>query len=245
MKYLAVQDILDIHNELVIFFEKDGDPIAPAGPRDIGLVESSAQRPKTGLGSQDKYTSVEAKAAALFHSLVKNHGFHNGNKSTALVSTARFLDLNERRLEAEDDELFEMVTAVADGHIPGSDTPKSTDEFVHQIENWFRTHTQPRHRNARSMKISEFLEAVESAGGGYRKAAKGGSWIVSGPNNRNIRISQSTSRMDGNAIRRIVSNLGLSEAQSGIAFDDFQDGIMDREDLIQRLLSVLRRLAHA
>lgn len=245
VKYLTAQEILDIHNELVVFFEKDGDPIAPPGPRDVGLIESAAERPKTGLGSHDKYTSVEAKAAALFHSLVKNHAFHNGNKRTALVSMAWFLDQNERRLEVEDDDLFATVTAVADGRVPGTEAPKNTDDFVQKIEAWIRDHTTTRQHQARAMKTIDFLQAVEAAGGSYRKAGKGGSWVVFGPQNKNIRISQSTHQIDGAAVRRHSRNLGLMESKTGIAFEDFQEGAMDREDLIQRLLSVLRRLAHA
>ena len=45
-------------------------------------------RPQTGLGTIDKYPTIEQKAAALLHSLIKNHAFHNGNKRTALVAAS-------------------------------------------------------------------------------------------------------------------------------------------------------------
>jgi len=48
---------------------------------------------------------------------VKNHPFVDGNKRTALVATLAFLGLNGRRLEAPDDDLFELVLGVAEGRI--------------------------------------------------------------------------------------------------------------------------------
>ncbi|WP_163576328.1 type II toxin-antitoxin system death-on-curing family toxin [Halomonas faecis] len=111
MVYLSYDEVLEIHHELVDFFQNDGDPIEPAGPRDVALLESACERPKTGLGGTDKYGTVDEKAAALFHSLVANHPFHNGNKRTALVSTVWFLDQNDRRVQAHDDEWFDFVVS--------------------------------------------------------------------------------------------------------------------------------------
>ena len=48
---------------------------------------------------------------------MKNHPFVDGNKRTALVATLAFLGLNGRRLEAPDDDLFELVLGVAEGRI--------------------------------------------------------------------------------------------------------------------------------
>ncbi len=244
MKYLSKDEVLDIHWELADFFEKDGDPIIPAGPRDEGLVEMACSRPQTSLGGYEKYKTVDAKAAAFFHSLVKNHAFHNGNKRTALVSTAWFLDQNNRRLNVDDDELFEFVRSVADGCVPGYERTPDSDQFVQNIREWLGSRTEVRQQNPRSMRTYDFLEKVKIAGGSFREASRGGSWIVSGPNGKNIRISKSTSQLSGPAIRSYLRNLELGEAQSGIRIDEFQDGISTREDIIRRLLVVLRRLAH-
>jgi death-on-curing family protein len=115
--YLSADDILRIHYELVKLFESEGDPITPPGPRDKNLVPSAAGRPRTALGRVEKYTTIDAKAAALFHSLVTSHPFHNGNKRTALVSLLVFLDQNARRIEVTDDELFAFVLAVANNRL--------------------------------------------------------------------------------------------------------------------------------
>src|SRR5262245_34128890 len=129
MKYLSENDVLAIHNELVKVFAIEADPIFPPGPRDNTLLGSAVSRPQTALGGIDKYKSVEAKAAALFHSLVKNHAFHNGNNRTALVSLLVFLEQNERRLEVGDDELFDFVVSIANGRIAIGTVNGTADEI--------------------------------------------------------------------------------------------------------------------
>lgn len=243
MYYLSAQEVLDIHNELVDFFQNDGDPIEPPGPKNEGLIESACERPKTGLGGYDKYQTVDEKAAAFFHSLVSNHPFHNGNKRTALVSTVWFLDQNGRGISAADEEWFEFVTSVADGHVLDSPRSQNVDDFVGEIRSWISSHSHVRNNQPVGMKTKEFLEKVGAAGGTYREA-KGGSWLVRGPEGSSIRLSRSTRQLDGPAVRAYVNRLKLNEAQSGISFDEFQSGYVGRGDIVHELLAVLRQLAH-
>jgi death-on-curing family protein len=44
------------------------------------------------VGGKEAYPTTFNKTAALFHSLINNHPFHNGNKRVALVSAQVFLD---------------------------------------------------------------------------------------------------------------------------------------------------------
>jgi death-on-curing protein len=53
-------------------------------------------------------------AAYLFH-LVKNHPFIDGNKRTSLVCALHFLFLNGMTVEADPDELADVVLEVAEG----------------------------------------------------------------------------------------------------------------------------------
>src|SRR5436190_18138540 len=103
-------DVLALHEDLVALFAQEDNPIFPPGPKDLNLLESACTRPQTSFGKTEKYGSVEEKAAALLHSLVKNHAFHNGNKRTALVTMITFLWRNERRVNADvtDNEIFDM-----------------------------------------------------------------------------------------------------------------------------------------
>ena len=64
------------------------------GVRDLGLIESAVERPKATFDGEDLYPDVFLKAAALMHSLLKNHAFVDGNKRTAYSSCGVFLKLN-------------------------------------------------------------------------------------------------------------------------------------------------------
>lgn len=69
------------------------------GIRDLSLVESAVERPKATFDGIDLYTDVYTKAAALMHSLLKNHAFVDGNKRTAYASCGVFLKLNGYKLD--------------------------------------------------------------------------------------------------------------------------------------------------
>ena len=81
-----------------------------AGVRDISLIESAIGRPYSGY-----YRSIESKAAALTHSLVKNHGFTDGNKRTALLLLVLFLNRSGYRLKdnVSDTDIEDMILDVA------------------------------------------------------------------------------------------------------------------------------------
>ena len=69
-----------------------------AGPvRDVGLLDSAAGRPRSSAFGADAYPSLALKAAALLHSLARNHALVDGNKRIAWLSTVVFLDINAAR----------------------------------------------------------------------------------------------------------------------------------------------------
>ena len=112
---------MEIHDDLVEMFRADEGTIEPPGARDENPVHSACHRSCKGIGDQDKYLTDFGKAAALFHSLTRNHAFHNGNKRTALVTLLATLYRNNRTMDhlVPDDELHEMAVAVANGSCPG------------------------------------------------------------------------------------------------------------------------------
>ena len=104
IEYLDLEDLLGLVRAL------------GAGPvRDVGLLDSACARPRSTVFGQDAYTSTEHKAAALLHSLVRNHSLVDGNKRLGWLAAAVFLDLNGHPPELTDDEAFDLVMAVADG----------------------------------------------------------------------------------------------------------------------------------
>lgn len=92
MKYLTPQQILAIHDQAIKRFG------GSHGLRDLRLLESAAGRPQATFGGQNLYETIFDKAAALMHSLLKNHPFVDGNKRTAYSSAGIFLKMNEYKL---------------------------------------------------------------------------------------------------------------------------------------------------
>lgn len=61
---------------------------------DEGLLQSAIARPQASLFGDDAYPTLWDKAAALLHSLAKNHALVDGNKRTAWASAWTFLRVN-------------------------------------------------------------------------------------------------------------------------------------------------------
>lgn len=224
--------VLDLHMELAEAFANSEDAIAPSGVRSMDLLESACHRPNTSLMGTEKYSGLTAKAAALFHSLVKNHPFHNGNKRTALLTLIHVLAEHGRRITASDRDIFDFVVAVADNAVPGNASPKDADDHVDQIRGWINQHSSPVVTSPSGMRTSEFLDQCEKAGCKVRE--RDGGWLILGLNEHSIRIAGSTKKLDGPAIKRYVGMLGMSEGQSGIPFFEFQAGLeRDRQSIVQ------------
>jgi death-on-curing protein len=85
--------------------------------RDVGLLQSALARPQARVLGEDAYPSIHAKAAALLHSLARNHGLVDGNERLALASVLAFYGLNGLRLALTNDEAFDLVMAVASGEM--------------------------------------------------------------------------------------------------------------------------------
>lgn len=135
---LSVADVEEIHFALAEDFLLSRDPIFPAGVRDQNLLESAVARPTTSLGDERKYPTVEMAGAALLHSLVLNHAFHNGNKRTGLVSLLVFLDRNNFLLTCTDKELFQLVLRLADHALSDARDVTHPDDEVMTLAHWLR-----------------------------------------------------------------------------------------------------------
>lgn len=104
--YLSIDEILFIHSAVI---QKYG---GSHGVRDLPLLLAAAARPKQQFGGNDLYPDLFLKAAALFHSLIFNHAFLDGNKRTAISATAIFLKKNGRTLQVKRNLLFRFVIRV-------------------------------------------------------------------------------------------------------------------------------------
>lgn len=85
--------------------------------RDAGLLESALARPQATAFGADAYPTIHDKAAALLHSLARNHALVDGNKRLALGATIAFYGVNGLRLTISNDEAYQLIVAVASGEL--------------------------------------------------------------------------------------------------------------------------------
>lgn len=83
--------------------------------RDLGLLESALARPQASAFGQDAYGDIHEKAAALLHSLARNHALIDGNKRLALGATIAFYGMNGKRLTLTNDQAYNLVMDIAGG----------------------------------------------------------------------------------------------------------------------------------
>lgn len=107
---LAVADLIEIAEGI----------IGPFAVRDIGLLASAAGRPQSSVFGDDAYPTFAGKAAALIHSLARNHALVDGNKRLAWSGTRVVCLLNGHDLEftVEDAEAFVLAIAQGDLDVP-------------------------------------------------------------------------------------------------------------------------------
>ena len=89
--------------------------------RDMGLLESTLARPQATVFGEEAYPGLNAKAAALCHSIAKNHALVDGNKRLALAALMAFLGLNGRRLTLTEDAAYDLIQGIASGALDGVD----------------------------------------------------------------------------------------------------------------------------
>lgn len=106
MIYLTLDDLFRVARRVL-----DGD----IAVRDYGLLEAAIVRPQANAFGHDAYQTLDEKAAALLHSLARNHALATGNQQLALGALIVFYGFNGRRLTLPNEVAYELVTAVASG----------------------------------------------------------------------------------------------------------------------------------
>jgi len=111
IEYLSVEQVARLHEKQL---ERFG---GAAGVRDVGALESAVARPAMTFDGEDLYPDLAGKAAALFHSLVMNHPFVDGNKRVASMATEFFVEVNRASLDASDVEVETLTMSAARGEM--------------------------------------------------------------------------------------------------------------------------------
>ncbi|MFX6089172.1 type II toxin-antitoxin system death-on-curing family toxin [Acinetobacter baumannii] len=147
-----------IHEYLVRFFEKSEDPISPPGIKNEETLRSAIARPFMSVGGADAYKGIFPKAAALFHSIINNHSFHNGNKRVALLTTIVFLSENGWWISRpNDDDLFEFTRMAAAHEL----CDKREDELG-AITDWFRSNCRRRTVHNHGLKLHQLRQILSN-----------------------------------------------------------------------------------
>ena len=83
--YLNLRDLM-----VAAEYAVGGQPLI----RDAGALAAAVDRPKTTVFGEDAYPTLPLKAAALLHSIVRNHPLVDGNKRLGWLATLGFLRRN-------------------------------------------------------------------------------------------------------------------------------------------------------
>ena len=109
MRFLSLGEVLALHRRILA--ESGGR----LGIRDLGAIESALAQPRVSVAGEDAYPTLVDKAAALGYSLIRNHGFFDGNKRIAHAAMEVFLVLNGMELRASVDEQERFMLSLAGG----------------------------------------------------------------------------------------------------------------------------------
>ncbi|MCF8052177.1 MAG: type II toxin-antitoxin system death-on-curing family toxin [Desulfobacterales bacterium] len=120
-KWIDRAVVIAIHDYQIA--EHGGRP----GIRDIGLIQSALDSPKNLDGHEDP--DVFDLAAQYGWSITRNHGFIDGNKRTAYVTTRLFLRINGWDFQAPAVECVLVFERLGSGEILADD-----------LADWLRRH---------------------------------------------------------------------------------------------------------
>jgi death on curing protein len=112
MRYPSYSELIFINGRIL------KDPAIQAGKkkvRDIDLLLAAAERPRASVFGEDAYPSLKEKAAALLHSIARNHPFADGNKRTATIGALFFLAINGERVDWNQQSALDRILNLAEG----------------------------------------------------------------------------------------------------------------------------------
>jgi death-on-curing protein len=109
MLFLRKNEIIDIHKKLI---EEFG---GTHGLRDEGALESAL----SAVENRGYYENADiSKCAATYaYHLTQAHAFIDGNKRIAAAAAEIFLEMNEVKLNATNDQIFDLFMGIAAGNI--------------------------------------------------------------------------------------------------------------------------------
>lgn len=126
IRYLSLNHVL-IQQQMVI--NASG---GKHGFKDIAGVDSAVAQPQMTFDGEDLYPSISEKAAVLAFSLIKNHGFTDGNKRIGYAAMRAFLRRNGYDRTGSRDEWYDTIISLAASEMGRED-----------FTEWVVAHTKP------------------------------------------------------------------------------------------------------
>lgn len=109
--FLSLEEVLSLHSDQIRRYG------GSEGLRDAGLLSSALAAPRSTFGGEFLHPTLFDQAAAYLFHLAKNHPFIDGNKRVALAAALLFLWMNGVEVDADEDELTDLVLGVAEGRV--------------------------------------------------------------------------------------------------------------------------------
>ncbi len=130
---LGVKFVEYIHDDLVAMLWPGSDPIINGEYRNPEMIGSAVARPFHSAFGRDAYPTTIEKAVALFHSLIANHPFYNGNKRTAVIAIDSFLLANGYVLLLRNTHMYRVAQQTAAYKERGLSHDQSVKEIMDAI----------------------------------------------------------------------------------------------------------------
>ncbi len=193
-------------------------------------------------------------AAALLHSLVHNHPFHNGNKRTALVSMLVLLDENALILTASEEDLFRFVITLSQHRLVDGST-NLADREVLAISEWIKANSRRIERgerpipfrNLRRILLNHGCQLDHSASGSNMKITR---MIVRGGILRKTQTLTTNISYGGEgrevlvpSVNKIRAELHLNENHGIDSAAFYADLPSPKDEFIVKYRKILNRLA--
>lgn len=124
INFLTEAEVIAINEEMVAQFG------GLHGVKNLHMLSLAVGRPQMSVGFRDAYKSIFDKAAAMFHSIINNHPFLDGNKRTSLFSAILFLERNGWGVEFRRKEAVKFTRKA-----------HNEDYTVEQISKWLKIHS--------------------------------------------------------------------------------------------------------
>lgn len=117
IRYLTVDELVYINEQIRAEEAIHTIVEGKRAVREMGRLEAAAARPMASAFGADAYPTLPEKAAALLHSITRNHPFADGNKRTGTAALIFFLEVNGQAPTWAAPEALCQIVALAEGYV--------------------------------------------------------------------------------------------------------------------------------